>query len=55
LAVRSIPPTDQSQPKSVPGPTQREFQNVSPTIKRKKLKHASTRATQTEKKNELVI
>jgi len=27
-----------------------EFQNFSPTLKRKKLKHANTRATQTEKK-----
>jgi hypothetical protein len=30
-------------------PTQREFQNFSPPLK-KKLKHANTRATQTEKK-----
>ena len=27
-----------------------ELQNISPTLKRKKLKHANTRATQTEKK-----
>ena len=32
-----------------------EFQNFSPTLKRKKLKHANTRATQIEKKNESVI
>jgi len=31
-----------------------EFQNFSPTLKRKKLKLANTRATQTEKENEVV-
>jgi len=32
-----------------------EFQNFSTTLKRKKLKHANTRATQTVKTNEVVI
>jgi hypothetical protein len=32
-----------------------EFQNFSSTLKRKKLNNANTLATQTEKKNEVVI
>jgi hypothetical protein len=32
-----------------------ESQNFSPSLKRKKLKHANTQATQAEKRNERVI
>ena len=47
--------TPKALSKSLQSHPREEFQNFSPTLKRKKLKHANTLATQTEKKNETVI
>jgi hypothetical protein len=52
LQAASSQRTYQCLQKSVSAPTRKEFQNFSPTLKRKKLKHANTQATQTEARME---